>query len=80
MRTTLDLDEHLYRALKRVAAETGRSLREVVEEALREAFAARRKRRAGRPIRLPVSRHAGGLLPGISLDDSAALLDRMEGR
>jgi hypothetical protein len=29
-------------------------------------------------VKLPVSRSRGGTLPGIDLDDSASLLDRME--
>jgi hypothetical protein len=30
------------------------------------------------PVRLPVSEAGGGVLPGIDLNDSAALLDIME--
>jgi len=37
-------------------------------------------RRAAKKISLPVCRRGGGTLPGVDLDDSAALLDRMEGR
>ena len=46
-RTTLILDPHLYEALRRRAAEEGRTLTEVVERALRlglEAHAGRRRR------------------------------------
>ncbi len=39
MRTTIRLDDHLLADAKRVAAETGRTLAEVIEEALREALA-----------------------------------------
>jgi hypothetical protein len=31
-------------------------------------------------VRLPVSRAKGGVLPGIDLDDSADLFDRMDDR
>jgi hypothetical protein len=31
-------------------------------------------------VRLPVSRATGGTRPGVNLDDTAALLDRLEGR
>jgi Arc/MetJ-type ribon-helix-helix transcriptional regulator len=82
MRTTLTLDDHLFAQIRRIAAETNRSLSEVVEEALREALAGRASgaaRRRRSPIRLPVCK-GGKLLPGIDLDDSSALLDRMEGR
>jgi hypothetical protein len=49
----------------------------VVEDALREAFA--RRVEGGRPPRprLPVFR-GSRLMPGVDLDDGAALLDVME--
>ena len=31
-------------------------------------------------VRVPVSSASGGTLPGVDLDDTAALLDRMDGR
>jgi hypothetical protein len=31
-------------------------------------------------LEIPVSREGGGTLPGVELDDSAALLDIVEGR
>lgn len=80
MRTTLNLDDDLFRRLKQIAAERGVTLRQVVDEALRQAFAARSKGRSRPRVRLPLSRHKGGLLPGVNLADSASLLDRMEGR
>lgn len=30
-------------------------------------------------VSLPVCREGGGVMPGVDLDDSAALVDRMEG-
>lgn len=77
MRTTIKLDDHLLAQAKTRAAETGRTLNEVVEDALREAFA--RRSPAGRPERpeLPVLRGSRPA-PGVDLDDSAALLDLME--
>jgi len=32
-----------------------------------------------RPVALPECRAGGGTLPGVDLDDSASLLDRMDG-
>ncbi|HEX7900906.1 MAG TPA: type II toxin-antitoxin system VapB family antitoxin [Planctomycetota bacterium] len=80
MRTTLRLDDGLLKEAKRLALETGKTLGEVIEELLREALA--RRRQAGpllRPAPLPLFR-GGGLQPGVDLDDSAGLLDLMEGR
>lgn len=77
MRTTLRLDDHLVAEAKRIAAATGKSLGDVVDDALRTAFALRRGRRTAARPKLPRFR-GKGLLPGVDLDDSAALLDRME--
>jgi hypothetical protein len=76
MRTTLNLDDQLLADAKKLAAESGRTLTAVFEDALRERLA---RRDAAR--RKPVKLHtfgSGGTLPGIDLDDSAALLDVME--
>jgi Arc/MetJ family transcription regulator len=77
MRTTIKIDDELLAAAKARAASSGRTLNAVVEDALREAIARRRQeteRRADLPT-FPGSR----LLPGVDLDDSAALLEQMEG-
>ena len=77
MRTTISIDDELLAQLKERAARTGRSMSQLVEDAVREMLA--RGRRAGEraPIRL---RTAGGSgpLPGVDLHDSAALLELME--
>jgi hypothetical protein len=78
MRTTFNLDDQLYRDLKRLSVETGRTLKDLLEESLRERLARRRKGTARRRVTLPTFR-GGGLLPGVDLDDTASLLDRMEG-
>jgi hypothetical protein len=77
MRTTIKIDDGLLAQAKARAADSGRTLNAVVEDALREAFARRGAAdRAPRP-KLPVFR-GGRLVPGIDLDDSAALLEQME--
>ena len=77
MRTTLDLDDALYAEAKKAALASGRSVTAVIEDSLREALA--RRRAAGRSpvLRLPVLK-GRRLLPGVDLDDSAALLDLLE--
>ena len=78
MRTTIRLDDDLLTAAKTHAAQTGRTLTAVIEDALRYELARRSETRQPRR-RLPVS-GGRGLQPGVDLDDSAALLDLMEGR
>jgi hypothetical protein len=76
LRTTINIDDTLLAEAKQVAARTGRSLTDVVEDALRESLH-RRHRTARRAVELPVFGEEG-LQPGVDLDDSAALLDLMD--
>ena len=76
-RTTIRLDDQLLARAKRAAHETGRTLTAVIEDALRESLDRRRDRKRERPIKL---RTVGGrgVQPGVDLDDSAVLRDRMD--
>jgi plasmid stability protein len=76
MRTTVDLPDDLLSEAKQRAAREGRSLSDVVRDAVRSSFArtAPAKREA---VELPTF-EGGGLQPGVDLDDSAALLDLMD--
>ena len=77
MRTTIRIDDSLLRQAKAAAAASGRSLNDLIVDAIRAALAPRA--RAARVSELPT--HGGrGLQPGVDLDDSAALLDLMEDR
>jgi hypothetical protein len=77
MRTTIRLDEQLLREAKRLALDTGRTLTAVIEDALRESLARRRATPGRERVRLRTV--AGrGLQPGVDLDDSAALRERMD--
>jgi hypothetical protein len=78
MRTTVRLDPHLLAQAKKVAAANGRTLTAVIEDALRESLSRRETQRAGLKGNLPTFR-GKGLHPGVNLDDSAALLELMEG-
>ena len=77
MRTTIRLDDHLLREAKQFAAQTGRTLTAVIEDALRESLARSRKRPLPTRAALPTFR-GNGLRPGVDLDDSASLLEVME--
>jgi hypothetical protein len=76
MRTTIRLDEHLFREAKTAAVESGRSFTELVADALRETLARRRALKKRERVELPT--FSGALNPGVNLDDSASLLDLME--
>jgi len=78
MRTTLNLDDHLMRALRLHAAHTGRTMTEIVELALREQLD--RESKPAAPYRLHWVTVRGAAQPGVDLTDRDALLDRMEGR
>lgn len=79
MRTTVRLPDELLKAAKRRAVETGRTLTDVIEDALRAALAREETEATSEPVDLPTY-GSGGTLPGVDLDDTAALLDLMEGR
>ena len=77
MRTTVRLPPGLMAQVKKLARETGRSMTQVIEDALRVAVA--RGRPAGARTVTIVTATGDGLQPGVDLDDTSALLDRMDG-
>lgn len=76
MRTTVTIDDQLLIEVKTVAAQSGRTLSAVIEDALRASIG--RRAEMGSAPSLPTI-SGGGLQPGVDLDDNAALLDLMEG-
>ncbi len=80
MRTTVRLPENLLRQVKREAQKRGETLTSLIEQGLRLVLAGSRASSRRTRVKLPVSRASGGTLGGVNLNDSAALLDRMEGR
>ena len=75
MRTTVRLPESLMREAKRHAAQTGRTLTQLIEDGVRAEL-----QRAVRPKRVaePLPTYRGkGLRPGVELSDSSALEDVM---
>ena len=77
MRTTIHIDDTLYRDVKTAAAESGRTVTALIQDALRERLARRKGRTRQKRSRLPTF-GGSGLRPGVDLNDSAALLERME--
>jgi hypothetical protein len=80
MRTTILLKDELFTQAKKEAARRGCTLTALIEQSLRLALVRTRKPAVRRNVSIPVCRQGGGTLPGVDLDDSADLLDRMEGR
>ena len=77
MRTTIRLDSHLLAEAKKTAAVTGKTLTAVIEDALRESLSRRRDLQKRKKVVLPTFR-GRGLQPGVTLDDTAALMELME--
>lgn len=74
-RTTLTLEDDVAERLREESRRTGKSFKDVVNEALRAGL-------ARRPTTLPpfeVKARDMGLRPGFDLDDIEGLLDRLEG-
>ena len=74
MKTTLNLNDHLYRAAERKASEEGKTLTCVVEDALR-AFLHKPK---AYKLKWPTLR--GTPMPGVDPDDRKSLYDAMDSR
>lgn len=77
MRTTIRLEPNLMRQLKQLAVETHRTLTSVIEDAVREVLARRKSRGQRNKIELPTFK-GNGVQPGVDLDDTVSLLDRMD--
>lgn len=78
MRTTLDIDDHLLKTAKKVAADRGIPLRRVVEEGL--DLLLRQTPKSASHQRLRWKTTAGPALPGVDLADRDRLYDLMDGR
>ena len=77
MRTTINIDDQLLSYAKHQAARLGCTLKQVIEDALRESLS--RQSIESEPIKLETVSGAG-LKPGVDLDDGHSLNDIMGGR
>ena len=75
MRTTLNFDDALLRATKRRAADEGKSLTRVIEDALRLYLEP--QPRLQQPFRLRLFTRKGKLIAGVDLADRDSLYERM---
>ena len=78
MRTTLNLDDRLYRAAKIRATSEGMTVTQVIQEALKEFLHRPNQTRSKYKLRWPTQK--GQLLPGVNPDDRTSLYDAMDGR
>ncbi len=77
MRTTVRLPDDLLAEAKRAALESHCSLTAVIENALREVLARRKQQVSTPPVKLTTV-GGNGVQPGVDLNDSADLVERME--
>ena len=78
MRTTVRLDEGLLMKAKQEARKRGETLTSLMERGLRLAISGSHKHARSTRVRLPTSKATGGVRPGINLDDTSAVLDRLD--
>ena len=81
MRTTLNIDDDLYRQVKAAAALRGCTVTSLVEESLRLALLTSAAAATVKPM--PISRRGGGLTErflatGIDINDTSAVLDYLD--
>ncbi len=65
---------------KREAERRGETVTALIQEGLRLVLAQSHQLPSRERVALPVSKETGGVLPGVDLNDSAALEDILEGR
>jgi predicted transcriptional regulator len=76
MRTTIRMDEDLYRRAKAAASREGRPVSQLIEDAVRAALRPRRSS-IDDVEELPVFGDSG-LMPGVDLEDRRSLIDLMD--
>ena len=78
MRTTVRLNEKLLERARKEATRRGATLTALIEEGLQLVLRRPGKQPGRTSVSLPQCHAGGGTQPGVDLNDSAALLDRME--
>jgi plasmid stability protein len=78
MKATMNLDDQLYRRVKIRAAEQGRTVTSLVEQALEALLSAHTDQPMLSRFVMPVLPSAGGLQPGVDLTSNAAVQDLLD--
>ncbi|HEX7322066.1 MAG TPA: ribbon-helix-helix domain-containing protein [Mycobacterium sp.] len=76
MRTTIRIDDDLYREVKAQAARSGRTVAAVLEDAVRRGLSPAKQRKTQPYVVRPLGR--GGLRPGVELSSNAAVAEVMD--
>ena len=76
MRTTLVIEDDLFRQVKEQAARRGCTITSIVEEALRAALLEQPAQIV--VAALPIAKETGGTLPGVDLYDGRALREFLD--
>lgn len=77
MRTTIHVNDSLLKQIRQLAARSGQTLTALIELALRQLLAQQERRPTRRHIQLRTMK-GNGPRPGVSLDNTQDLLDRMD--
>lgn len=77
MRTTITIDDELVARAKVLAARSNRTLGSVVEDGLRQLLTRHEEGDSRAQVSLPVD-GGSGVLPGVDLDDRAAVADLLD--
>jgi len=77
MRTTITLDDDVFKRLKETAHHAGKPFKQVVNETLRRGIAANDAPPRARRYRLETS-SLGGTSPGVDIDKALQLADALE--
>ncbi len=78
MRTTLTIEDDVMKRARKKAADEGRRLKDVINDALQ--FGLEAERASLKPYRFSLRTVEGKTLPGVDLTDRDKLFDLMEGR
>jgi len=79
MRTTLTLNDDVLKMARQKAARENRSLREVINEALRQGLTSGNQRKNTRYV-FRLKTVPGRIMPGVDLHDRDKLFDLLDGR
>ncbi len=76
MRTTVTIDDDLYREIRERAARSGRTVGAVLEDAVRLGLRPKEPSKRGRYVVRPSG--SGGLVPGIDLSSNSSVQDALD--
>jgi plasmid stability protein len=76
VRTTIRIDDELYREVKQKAARSGRTVAAVLEDAVRRGLNPSEHRAVGRYTIRPTG--SGGVRPGVDLSSNAAVAEAID--